>query len=112
LVFPTFRSFLPFVFPGVLFFSFISYFRSLSFLHSTHLSSVGIATRSRAGRPSNRSSFPAGARYFSFLHGDHSGSWANAFPSSFPGVKRPGCEADHTSVSSAEVKNVSIYTSI
>jgi hypothetical protein len=30
---------------------------------------------------------------------------------SFPGVKRPGREADHSSPISAEVKNTLIYTS-
>jgi hypothetical protein len=61
--------------------------------------------------------FPAGARNFSLHHRVQNGS--EAHPASYPtgtrgsflGVKRPGREADHSSPSSADVKNAWSYTS-
>jgi hypothetical protein len=55
--------------------------------------------------------FPAGAIDFSLLHVVQTGSGAD--PASYPmgtgalspGVRRPGREADHSSLSNAEVKN-------
>jgi hypothetical protein len=54
---------------------------------------------------------PAGAGNFSLRHSVQTGSGAHpaSYPmggtrGSFPGVKRPGCEADHSPPSSAEVK--------
>jgi hypothetical protein len=55
--------------------------------------------------------FPAGVRHFSLLYsiqtdsGAHSASCPVGNGGSFPGVKRPGREADHSPPSSAEVKN-------
>jgi hypothetical protein len=42
--------------------------------------------------------------------GAHPASYPMGTRGSFPGVKRPGCEAYHSPPSSAEVKNVWIYT--
>jgi hypothetical protein len=41
----------------------------------------------------------------------HPASYTMGTGSSFPGVKRPGREADHSSPTSAEVKKMWIYTS-
>jgi hypothetical protein len=60
---------------------------------------------------------PAGAGNFSLGHSFQTGSGAHpaSYPTdtgrSFPGVKRPGREADHSLPSSAEVKNAWSYTS-
>jgi hypothetical protein len=35
----------------------------------------------------------------------------NGYWSSFPGIKRPGCEVDHSPPSNAEIKNEWSYTS-
>jgi hypothetical protein len=61
--------------------------------------------------------FPAGAGNFSLPHHVQTGSGAHSacYPmgtggGSFPGVKRPGREADHSHPSSAEVKEwVELY---
>jgi hypothetical protein len=71
-------------------------------------SSVGIATGQGAD---SRSSIPAGVKDFSPLHNIQSGSGTH--PASYPvgtgavspEVKRPGCEADQSPPSSADVKN-------
>jgi hypothetical protein len=60
-------------------------------------SSVSIVTRLRAGRP--RFDSRQGQGMFLFATG------------SSPGLRRPGCEADHSPQSSAEVKNVWSCTS-
>jgi hypothetical protein len=58
----------------------------------------------------SRVRFPAGAGNFSLHHrlqngsGAHPASYTVGTRGSFPGVKRPGCEADHSPPSSAEVK--------
>jgi hypothetical protein len=55
--------------------------------------------------------FPAEAGDYSLLHsiqtgsGAHSGSYRMGREGSFPGVKRPGREVDHSSPSSVKVKN-------
>jgi hypothetical protein len=55
--------------------------------------------------------FLAGARYFSLLHSVQTGSGAHpaSYPigsrGALPGAKRPGREADHSSPTSAEVKD-------
>jgi hypothetical protein len=60
--------------------------------------------------------FPAGAGNFSLHHrvqngsGAHPASYPMGTRGSFPGVKRPVCEADHSPPSSAEVKEwVELY---
>jgi hypothetical protein len=61
--------------------------------------------------------FPVGAGNFSLYHRVQNGFGARpaSHPmgtrGSFPGVKRPGREADHSPPSSAEVKNIWSYTS-
>jgi hypothetical protein len=61
--------------------------------------------------------FPTGAGNFSVHHrvqngsGTHPGSYSVGTGGTFPGVKRLGREADHSSPSSAEVKNAWSYTS-
>jgi hypothetical protein len=55
--------------------------------------------------------FPTGSGNFSFRHriqtdsGAHPASYPVGTGCSFPEVKRPGCEVDHSPPSSAEVKN-------
>jgi hypothetical protein len=71
-------------------------------------SSVSIKTGYRFG---GRGSIPGKDKIFSLLHsvhtcsGVHPACYSMGIGVSFPGVKRPGREADH-SPSSAEVKNV------
>jgi hypothetical protein len=79
-------------------------------------SSIGIALGYGLDDRSSRVRFPAGAGNFS-LHqrvkngfGAHPASYPLGGRGSFPGVKRPGREADHSSPSSAEVKEyVKLY---
>jgi hypothetical protein len=79
--------------------------------------SIGIATSSGLDDRGSKVRFPAGAGNFSFHHRVQNGS--GAYPAtypmgtrgSFPGVKQPWCEADHSPLSSAEVKNAWSYTS-
>jgi hypothetical protein len=80
-------------------------------------SSVSIATTLSAGRP--RFSFrPAGAvkEFFLFVTASSPAARPNRLQCSWvqgalsPGVKRPGCQADHSPPSSAEVKNAWSYT--
>jgi hypothetical protein len=73
-------------------------------------SSVGIALGYGLDDRGSRVRFPAGAGNF-FLHhrvqngsGVHPASYPVGTRGSFPGVKRPGREADHSPPSSAEVK--------
>jgi hypothetical protein len=79
-------------------------------------SSVGIATGYELDGRWVGVRVPVGVR-FSPLHvaqtgsGAHSASYPAGAGSYFPGVKRPGREADHSSPTSAEVKNTWIYTS-
>jgi hypothetical protein len=76
---------------------------------------VDIATRLRAGRSGVR--IPAEVRDFSFLQNLPYLLWGlvslvfNGYQGSFPGVKRPGREVNHSPPSSAEVKNEWSYTS-
>jgi hypothetical protein len=77
----------------------------------SHDNSVSIATRQRARQPRSRSSIPGmGKRFFSSpwladrLWGIPSLLY-NRTGGCFPGVKRQGREADHSPLSSAEVKN-------
>jgi hypothetical protein len=73
-------------------------------------SSVGIALGYGLDDRGSRVRFPAGAGNFSLHHRVQTGSGAHAasYPvgtrGSFPGVKRPGHEADHLPPSSAEIK--------
>jgi hypothetical protein len=73
-------------------------------------SSVGVALGYGLDDRSSRVRFPAGAGNFSLHHGVQNGSGAHpaSYPmgtrGSFPGVKRLGCEADHSPPSSAEVR--------
>jgi len=48
---------------------------------------------------------------FSLHHGAHPAPYITGTRCSYPGVKWPGHEADHSSPSSAEVRNVWGYTS-
>jgi hypothetical protein len=81
-------------------------------------SSVGIALGYGLDDRGSRVRFPAGAGNFSLRHRVQNVSGAHLAPypmgtrGSFPGVKRPGREADHSHPSSAEVKNAWSYTSI
>jgi hypothetical protein len=65
----------------------------------------------------SRIRFPAGSGNFSLHHrvqkcsGVHTPSCPMDTRGSFPGLKRPGREADHSPPSSAEVKNAWSYTS-
>jgi hypothetical protein len=61
----------------------------------------------RAGRPRSRSSSPG--RIKNFLE-SHPTSFLIGTRPSFPGIKRPGHEADHSHPTSAEVKKTRIYT--
>jgi hypothetical protein len=79
-------------------------------------SSVGIALGYGLDDRDSKVRFPAGAGNFSLHHRVQNGS--GSYPSSYPmgtralslGVKRPGCEADHSPPSSAEVKEwVELY---
>jgi hypothetical protein len=79
-------------------------------------SSVGIALGHGPDDRGSRVRFPAGAGNFSLHHRIKNGSEAHpaSYPvgnkSSFPGVKRPGREADHSPPSSAEAKEcVKLY---
>jgi hypothetical protein len=60
---------------------------------------------------------PAGGGNFSLHHcvqtgaGAHPSSYLIGTRGTFPGVKRPGREADHSPPSSVEVKNAWSYTS-
>jgi hypothetical protein len=80
-------------------------------------SSVGIALGYGLDDRGSRVRFPAGAGNFSLHHriqngaGVHPASYPMGTRGSFPGVKRPGREADHSPSSRAEVKNAWSYTS-
>jgi hypothetical protein len=73
-------------------------------------SSVGIALGYGLVDRCSKIRFPAGARNFSLHHrvhnssGAHPASYSMGTKGSFPGVKRPGREADHSPPSNAEVK--------
>jgi hypothetical protein len=79
-------------------------------------SSVGIALGYGLDELSSMVRFPAGARNFSLYHrlqnasGAHPASYPMGTKGSFPGGKRPKREADHSHLSSAEVKQrVELY---
>jgi hypothetical protein len=79
-------------------------------------SSVGIELGYELDDWGSRVRFSAGVGNFSLHHRVQNGSGAHPayYPmrtkGSFPGVKRPGREADHSSTSSAEVKEcVELY---
>jgi hypothetical protein len=79
--------------------------------------SIGIALGYGLDDRCSRVRFSAGAGNF-FLHhrvqngsGAHPASYPMGTRGSSPRVKRPGCEADHSPPSSAEVKNAWSYTS-
>jgi hypothetical protein len=80
-------------------------------------SSVGVALGYGFDDRGSRVRFPAEAGNFSLHHrvqngsGAHPASYPMGARGSFPGVKRPGREADHSPPTSAEVKNVLSYTS-
>jgi hypothetical protein len=77
---------------------------------NSRVSSVGIALGYGPDDRGSRIRFPAAAGNFSLHYRVQNGSGAlpASYPmgtrSSFPGVKRPGREADHLPPSSAEVK--------
>jgi hypothetical protein len=79
--------------------------------------SVGIALGYGLEDRGSRVRFPAGVGNFSLHHrvqngsGTHPASYPMGTRGSFPGVKRPGREADHSPPCSAEVKNAWSYTS-
>jgi hypothetical protein len=72
--------------------------------------SVGIALGYGLEDRGSKVRFPAGTGNFSLHHrvqngsGVHPASYPMGTRGSFPGVKRPGREADHSPPSSAEVK--------
>jgi hypothetical protein len=74
------------------------------------LQSIGIALGYGLDDRGSRVRFPAGAWSFSLRHrvqdgsGTHPASYPMGNRGSLRGVKRPGCEADHSPPSSAEVK--------
>jgi hypothetical protein len=80
-------------------------------------SSVGIATGYGLDDQGGGSSRPGRVKKFSLLHivqtgsGVQPASYKMGTGSSFPGVKRQGREADHSSPTNAEVKKMWIYTS-
>jgi hypothetical protein len=80
-------------------------------------SSVGIATGYGLDEQRGGSSSPGRVKKFSLLHivqtgsGVHPTSYKMGTWVSFPGVKRQGREADHSPLTSAEVKKMWIYTS-
>jgi hypothetical protein len=83
---------------------------------SLFYNSVGIALGHGLDDRGSRVRFPAGAGNFSLHHrlqngsGAHPVSYTMGTRGSFPGVKRPGREADHSPPSSAEVKEcVELY---
>jgi hypothetical protein len=84
---------------------------------SCRYSSVGIALGYGLGDWGSRVRFPAGAGNFSLHHrvqnnsGAHSASYPMGTRVSFPVVKRPERETDHSPPSSVEVKNAWSYTS-
>jgi hypothetical protein len=79
-------------------------------LEKSRDSSVGIALGYGLDDQSSRVRFLAGAGNFSLHHrlqnssGAHPASYPMGTRNSFPGVKRPGRESDHSPPSSAEVK--------
>jgi hypothetical protein len=81
-------------------------------------SSVSTATRLRVGRPRNRGSIPGRDKRFSLLYniktgfGVHPTSCAMGTGADSAGVKRPGCEADHSPPPRAEFKNSGAITPI
>jgi hypothetical protein len=70
-----------------------------------------------AGRPTGRSSSPGGGKNFLFSTSSRPALGSTQPPTQWvpgalsPGVKRLGCEADHSPPTSAEVKKMWIYTS-
>jgi hypothetical protein len=86
------------------------YFFGLSVLGVSRDSSVGIALGYGLDDRGSRFRFPAGAGNFSLHHrvqngsGAHPASYPMGTRASFLGLKRPGCEADHSPPSSDEVK--------
>jgi hypothetical protein len=80
-------------------------------------SSVGITLDYGLDDRGSRVRFLAGAGNFSLHHcvqngsGAHPASYPMSTRGSFPWIKRPGHEADHSPQSSAEVKNAWSYTS-
>jgi hypothetical protein len=80
-------------------------------------STVGNATGYELDDRGSRARFSVGVGNFSLHHRVQNGSGAH--PASYPmgtralslGIKRRGCEADHSPLSSAEVKKAWSYTS-
>jgi hypothetical protein len=72
----------------------------------------------RTGRPRGRSWSPGGGKNILFYPSSRPSLGFTKSPvqwvpgALFPGLKRPGREADHSPPTSAEVKNMWIYTSI
>jgi hypothetical protein len=88
----------------------------ISMFNKAYNSSVGIALGYELDDRCSRVRFPARAGNFSLHHRvqNSSGAQPASYPictrGSFPGVKRPGNEADHSSPSSTEVKEcVELY---
>jgi hypothetical protein len=69
----------------------------------------------RAGRPRGRISNPGGGKHFHFSMSSRPALGPTQPPIQWvqrtlsPGVKRPGCEADHLPPTSAEVKKMWVY---
>jgi hypothetical protein len=94
--------------PGLLYE--LSELRLLTSLIESRDSSVGIALGYGLDDRGSGVRYPAGAGNFSLSHrvqngsGTHPVSYPMRTRGSFPGVKRPGREADHSPPSSTEVK--------
>jgi hypothetical protein len=104
------------ILPWISWILFTRYSCKINFNVTTRDSSVGIALGYELDDRGSVVWFPAGAGNFFLHHRVQNGSGAHlaSYPMGnrvFPlGVKRPGCEADHSPLSSAEVKEyVKLY---
>jgi hypothetical protein len=93
-----------------------TYISNLYIHQSPRDSIVGIATGYGLGERGVRVRVPVGSRIFTSPimqtgFGAHPTSYTMGTGGSFPGLKRPGREADHSPPANAEIKKMWIYTS-